>query len=74
MKIIPSTSVFMQTSNVSIIPDTDNRDYMFDAYLNTQTEFATLIEVEIDFDNVESWYKNYIIQMKILFKPIIKSC
>lgn len=50
MKLIPAETVVMQTSNVT--PDT-MRDYMFDIYLNTQTEFATEIEVEIDFDNVD---------------------
>jgi len=53
MKLIPAKAVVMQTSNVSVVPDTDNRDYMFDAFLNTQTVYATLIEVEIDFDNVD---------------------
>ena len=53
MKLIPAKTVVMQTSNVSVVPNTDNRDYMFDAYLNTQTVYATKIEVEIDFDNID---------------------
>jgi len=53
MKLIPAKTVVMQTSNVSIVPDTDNRDYMFDEFLNTQTVFADEIIVEIDFDNVD---------------------
>jgi len=50
MKLIPSKTVVMVSSNVT--PDA-MRDMMFDEFLNTQTVFATLIEVEIDFNNVD---------------------
>ena len=50
MNIIPETSITLISSNV---PAGDNQGYMFDSYLNTQTEYADLIEVEVSFDNCD---------------------
>lgn len=50
MNLIPEQEVVLVSSNVT--PEA-MRDKMFDNYLNTQTEFADLIEVEIEFNNVD---------------------
>jgi len=50
MNLIPNQEVTMVSSNVT---DTTNRDKMFNEYLNEQTEFADLIEVEIEFNNCD---------------------
>jgi len=50
MKIIPSQTVVMLTSNV---PPGDNQTYMFDNYLNQQTENPDSIEVTIEFNNCD---------------------
>ena len=50
MKIIPSQTVTMLTTNV---PAGDNQTYMFDDYLNQQTQNANSIEVTIEFNNCD---------------------
>lgn len=50
MKLIPIKTVNVTSTNV---PAGDNQGYMFDEFLNNQTENADMIEVEIDFNNVD---------------------
>lgn len=45
--ITPKTNVLVSSN----VPAGDNQGYMFDSYLNSQTEYADLIEVEIEFNN-----------------------
>jgi hypothetical protein len=45
--ISPKTNTLVSSN----VPAGDNQGYMFDSYLNTQTEYADLIEVEIEFNN-----------------------
>lgn len=49
MILIHKQDVVLISSNV---PAGDNRDYMFDQYLTTQTVYADLIEVEVQFSNL----------------------
>jgi len=50
MKIIPSTTITRVSTNVT---PPEMSAWMFDNYLNTQTVFADLIEVEIEFNNCD---------------------